>query len=627
MQPQVMPAAENWLDRPINIVNWLRIVARLRPGVNLRLALNGTGVIYQRIMNEEATKVDANWAGSWRDERLVLAPGSRGLSDLRQQFSLPLFILMVVAALVLLIGCTNVANLLLARATARQKEIAVRLALGAGRWRLIRQLLVESVMLSMLGGACGLILAFWCSNALVNFISIGRSAIVLNLDPDLRILLFTALSSLLTGLLFGLIPAMCASRLDLTPALKSRGGTLSDRSRHLPMGKILVVFQVALSLVLLIGASLFLRSLISLNSKDASFNRDNVLVVRIEPKGSDQKRGANAIQLNNIYRNLQEQVEAIPGVISASLAGASPTASIQVNGGIRTTSGDLVSFGKLPVYPGYFKTLGMPILAGRDFSPTDMIENSPNVAVISATFARSAFPNEDPVGKQFECEGASSPPCDVIGVVQDSRYGNLRGNPVGTVYQPFLQRKTGRGQMFLHVRVSENNAGITERVRQEVQAIDKTLPAFQIQTLAAELDGALVQERLVATLSSIFGLLALVLAAIGLYGIMAYAVALRSNEIGIRLALGAQCGDIVGMILREAFLLALLGVAIGVPVAMAAIHLAHSLISGLLSGLQVTDPLAVFLSVVLLISVALLAGYLPARRASRVDPLTALRNE
>ena len=627
MQPQVMPADENWLVRPINVVNWLRVVGRLRPGVTEKQALAGMGVVYQRIMEDEAAKIDAEWAESWRAERLVLAPGSRGLSGLRQQFSEPLFILMTLVGLVLLIACANVANLLLARAAARQKEIAVRLAIGAGRWRLIGQLLVESGLLAILSGACGSMLASWGGSALVSFLSIGRSAIVLDLSPDLHILLFTAAVALSTGLLFGLVPAMRASHLDLTPALKARAGNLIEGDHRLPVGKVLVIFQVALSLPLLIGAGLFVRSLRNLNSRDAGFNRESVLVVRVEPKGSDQKHGPTAIRLNHIYQDLQDRVEAIPGVLSASLAGTNPTTAINPNGTIRTPSGQEVGFGKVQVYPRYFRTLDLPILAGRDFTPADMVENAPYVAVISETLARRAFPNESPIGKRFECEGHDRPLCEIIGVVADARYSNLRGDAPAVAYQPFLQRNTGRGQMVLHVRIWGRNAGITERVRQEVQAIDKALPAFQIQTLATEVDAALIQERLVATLSSFFGFLALVLAAIGLYGLMAYAVAQRTNEIGIRMALGAQHGDVVRMVLRDTLFLVLLAVAIGVPVALAVARLASSLISDLLFGLKATDPVTIVLATVLMVAVALFAAYIPARRATKVDPMVALRYE
>jgi predicted permease len=373
----------------------------------------------------------------------------------------------------------------------------------------------------------------------------------------------------------------------------------------------------------LVGAGLFVRSLRNLNSRDVGFNRENVLVVRVEPKGSDQKHGPTAIRLNLIYQDLQNRVEAIPGVLSASLAGSSPTTEINPNGTIRTPSGQEDGFGKVPVYPRYFKTLGTLMLAGRDFSPADMAENAPFVAVVSETLARSAFPNENPIGKRFECEGHNRPLCEIIGIVADPRYSNLRGDAPAVIYQPFLQRNTGRGQMVLHVRISGRNAGITERVRQEVQSIDKALPAFQIQTLAAEVDAALIQERLIATLSSFFGFLALVLAAIGLYGLMAYAVAQRTNEIGIRMALGANRGSILGLVLRSAFTQVVLGLAIGIPVALAG----GRLLSAELYGVKSHDPLIFGLAVITLEACAFVAGLVPARRATKVDPMTALRFE
>jgi len=366
-----------------------------------------------------------------------------------------------------------------------------------------------------------------------------------------------------------------------------------------------------------------LRSLIKLNSRDTGFNRASVLVVRLEPKGSDQKRGANAIRLNNLYQGLQDRVLAIPGVLSASLAGITPTAAIRPNRTIETRSGAEVGFANVQVYPQYFQTMGMAILSGRDFDRRDMGENASRVAVINETLARAAFPNSNPVGNQFECEGPGKPNCDVIGVVADERYSNLRGEPGAVVYQPFLQRNTGRGQMVLYVRSSGNSTGVREQVKAAVQAMDQNLPAFNIHTLRAEIDAALAPERLVGMLTGLFSLLALLLAAIGLYGVVAYTAMRKTHEIGIRMALGAEKRDVLRMVVGQGLRHALIGVAAGVA---GGLGLTQFLAS-MLYGIKPTDPLTFMVVSLILIAVALLACYIPARRAARVDPMVALRYE
>jgi predicted permease len=618
MQPTVMPAAENWLANPINTAHWLRIVGRLKPRIPEQQALAEMDVLFQRDSNPS----DRVMPG----EKLRFAPAGRGLSDLRRQFSEPLFILMTVVGLVLLIACANVASMLLARATARQQELAVRLAIGAGRWRLVRQLLVESLLLSFLGGVCGIAVAFWGSQTLLSFISRGRAAINLDLHPDLRVLAFTALVSILTGILFGIAPALRATRLDLTPALKSKSRLGGNRAGS-RLGNILVIGQVALSLLLLIVAGLVVRSLQNLNNQDAGFERESVLVLRVEPRGSDQK-SLNAVRLDRIYRDLQQRVEALAGVRSASLSGLSPTAPISLKESVKMPSGDEVSVSQLQVYPRYFTTMGLAILSGRDFRDSDLAENAPLVVVINESMARRLFNGENPVGQTLVTKlRRSYVNREIIGVVKDSKYSSLRGETQSVAYQPFFQTNTGRGQMVLHVRVVGNASAIVPGIKNEVLYIEKDLPMFEVQTLAAEVDAALMQERVIATLSGFFGIAALILAAVGLYGLMAFTVVRRTGEIGIRMAMGAQRGAVLWMVMRDTLVLVFLGVIIGIPVALTVLRLSSSHISGLLFGLRATDPITLAMAVGLMTSAAMISGYVPARRASRVDPMVALRNE
>lgn len=630
MQPTLMPSSENLLTNPILMATWLRTFGRLNSGVSVPQASAGIDAIFQEYRRAEMFRRGPDLKGPSADVRLVLTSAATGLSDLRRQFSQPLFILMTVVGIVLLIACANTANLLLARAAARQPEFAMRLAVGAGRGRLMRQLLVESILLASLGGVCGILLARWGTQLLVKFMSSGGGAIVIDLAPDLRILGFTAAVSMLTGVLFGFAPAMRATGIDLIAALKGKTGWIGSGRAGLRPGKILAVSQIALSLLLLIGAGLFVRSLQKLNGQDAGFPRESVIMVRVEPKGSDQ-RGipGTSVRLDGIYRNLLARVESIPGVRSASMAHFTPTNRIGFSSPTKLPSGEEMRVSRLMVYPKYFATMGMPMVAGRDFQGPDLAENAPLVAVVNEAFARQAFKGESAVGKTFGTSAGRRGmlPCEIIGVVKDSRYASLRGETPPVIYQTFFQTNTGRGQMSLHVRLAGDAASVVPRIREEVHSIDTTLPVFELRTLAQELDAALIRERLIALLSSFFGALALLLACVGLYGLMAFSVVRRSGEMGIRIALGARPGAVVSMVMRETIVLVLIGVAIGIPAALAISRLASSQISGLLFGLTPTDPITILGATAVMSAVAAIAGYLPARRASQADPMVALRSE
>ena len=621
MQHQVMPDKENWLIRSSNTVDWLRIFARLKPGITREQAASGMSVIFSRVQTQLASELNLQWRQTWlkdwAEARLSLEPGGAGISPLRAQFSKPLFVLMGVTGLVLLIACANVANLLLGRASARQREIAVRIAIGAGRFRLVRQLLVESLLLSGMGGALGILFANWGTKLLVHLLSTGRTPISLDLTPDLRVLAFTAIASIVTGALFGLLPALHATRLDLTPALKAGGRAATPHQR---LGNALAAVQIAVSLVLVIGAGLLARSLHKVNAADRGFARDHVLTVRLEPRGSDQKHGENALRLNRLYLDLQERIRIMPGVTAASFAGSSPTTPLQPRN-FTTPDGRRFRASWTQVYPDYFATLGARIVRGRDFGPRDLLENAPLVTLINANLARSVFSNENPIGKQIVCRGRNA--CEVIGVVQEIKYASLKGETGNTMYQTFLQGPTGRGQMVLHVRFAGDPQQMASQIRRQVGVIDPNLPAFEIRTLATEVDAALVRERLLALLSTVFGAFALLLAGLGLYGVIAYAVRRRTKEIGIRIALGATRGEVGWLVLRETLRVAGLGILIGLPIALGT----GRLIASFLYGLTPTDPMVLGASVAFLLATGLAAGYVPARRASRVDPMVALRYE
>jgi len=592
---------------------WLQILGRLKPDVTQAQAQNNLDTIFQQNVTADQS------LSSGRDTpSLTLTSGSRGLTVEREEYSRPLYMLMGVVGLVLLIACVNVANLLLSRANARQKEIAVRLALGASRRRLIRMLLTESMLLSIIGGAIGLLTAHWSRGLLSRLISLRNTTLAIDMSLDLRVLAFAAGASLLTGLLFGAIPAIRTTNVELTPALKDN---TSGRGRsRLSLGKLLVIIQVGLSVVLLIGAGLFVRTLRNLENVDVGFNASNLLVFRINPTFI----GYKSTQLSNLYDQMVERIQAIPGVRSVTVSRNSP-----INGGASITHVSVAGStptGKPPyiyvnrVRDNFLDVMGIPLLSGRSFNRQDN-EAGQKVAIINEAFARYYFPNENPVGRQFDFESPGDP-IEVVGIVKNAKYTSLRDDisPMA-VYIPYQQNLRGLGQMSFEVRTAGNPLEMTTAVRQAIQSVDKDVPIFAVKSEVQQIDESIAQERLFATLSSLFGILALLLACIGLYGVMSYSVARRTNEIGIRTALGAQRKDIAWMILRESSVMIVIGIAIGLPAAFAITRFVRSM----LFGLTPTDSTTFVVSALIMIVVALGACYIPARRATRVDPLAALR--
>lgn len=599
---------------------WFKAVGRLKPGASVEHAQAELDTIFQPFMNETTVSAEAR-----RDNfaRIELAPAGQGLDTLRQQFSRPLQTLMVIVALVLLIACVNVANLLLARAVGRRKEFAVRLALGAGRLRLLRQVLTESLLLVSLGGVLGLLFAVWGASFLTSFFASGSDRLSINWSLDYRVLSFTAAVSLLTGLFFGLAPALQATRTEATPALKDSAGTSSlSRSRF---GRTLVAAQVALSLLLLVGAGLFLQTLHNLKNVDAGFRRDGVVTMRLNPAVT-ANQGA---QLVNLWSEIVTRVQKLPDVRSASLSTLTP-----LDGNDRGVRVDVAGFTPgseqdkdvrlNQVSPEFFQTFGIGLLQGRAFADTDN-ESAPKVAILNETAARFYFSERNPVGGLLSFKRRSKPPVQyqVVGVVRDSRYLNLREPDTRLVYLARLQALDQLGRLTLAVRGEGPSTNLVNAVRNELRAIGPDILVTNIVTLNEQIDQSLLQERLVASLSLFFGLVALLLAGTGLYGVMAYNVARRRREIGIRIALGAQRGKVIGMVLKEVMLVVLIGVAFGLGAALATTRF----ISSLLFGLAPNDPATVIFAAIVLIGAAALAGYLPARRATKVDPLVALRYE
>ncbi|MCI0402319.1 MAG: ABC transporter permease, partial [Acidobacteria bacterium] len=643
MTPQVMPGSQALNDSGHR---WLFVMARLKPGVSVEQARAEMDAVFRQQLNEIAPERVASFTPAQRrnyfERNIQLVAGGTGFTWLREQIKQPLLILMTIVGLVLLIACANVANLLLARAAGRRKEIAVRLAIGAGRWRLIRQLLTESLLLAALSGALGLLLAQLGARLLLAYLPKERTA-TFDLTPDAQVLGFTLAVSLLTGILFGLAPALGATRLDLNSSLKDAVGGGAGRSRLTPH-KLLIVTQVALSLFLLVGAGLFVRSLRNLKNLDAGFDRENVVLFSLNTPG-----GYTLAQRVNLYQRALERLEALPGARAASLAsfsllsGSGTNSNIVVEGYANQPDEDMDCH-RLWVGPKYFATMGIPLLQGRDFSPQELRPHgglpadepaasqppqpqpsAPLAAVINQTMARYFFRDESPLGRRFHLQRGplQDIPIEIIGMVKDAKYYSLREQTPRTFYLSFFQRPREGTAGTMLLRSFANPASTAAAIQRTLQELDPQVHALNLRTMNDVVDRSLMQERFVAQLGSFFSLFALLLASIGLYGVMSYATAWRTREIGIRMALGARAVDVIRLVMRETMLLVGAGVVIGLGAAFAATRL----VTSLLFGLSPTDPLTIALAVLLILIVGAVAGYLPARRAARVDPMAALRFE
>ena len=605
----------------------LPMIGRLKPGISPQEGRANLDLMFQQFMSDKTMAfIAARRQQLW--ERVELTPAGSGLPQLRRQFSLPLRVLMGMVGLVLLIACANIANLLLSRAATRQREIAVRLAIGAGRMRLVRQLLTESVALAGIGGVLGLCFAWWGSNFLLAFLPHERIPLVLRVLPDAEILLFTASVSLVTGVLFGLVPALRATRIDVSPALKATAlGRIRGRSSF-DLTKGLVVAQVALSLLLLTGAGLLVGTLKNLKSVDTGYSRANILLFGIDTYGTPYAgRSAEVVaRLNTLYSKILDGLKATPGVTSASVSAESPISGegnsrpVNIPGFVPRSRQDLAV--KLNwVGSRYFDTMGIPVLAGREFTAADGL-NSQKVAVVSESMASFYFPGQNPLGKRFDIGlKPAGGQIEIVGVVKNLKFYDLRGEAGRSVFVPYFQDVPR--EMTFALRTTVPPETLLSAIRSQLRSIASDVPVIQVRTLQTQIDDALVQERLIAALSGFFGSLGIVLASIGLYGVMAHTARRRTAEIGIRMALGARAGDVVWMVARETLLMVLAGVAVGVPATMALTHL----VSKLLFGLAPNDPPTLIGATALLAIAAILAGYLPARRVAHVDPMIALRYE
>jgi predicted permease len=618
---RLKPDSQRWTE-PLS--SWMLIAGRLRPGVSRQQAQAELDVVNRQFLADQLSVSELrNWENVQRFVReghLVLRPAASGMdSGLRDRYAFPLKLLMWVAGIVLLVACANIANLLLARASNRRREIAVRLALGASRGRLVRQLLTESVVLALIGGALAVPMAWWGSLVLVRMISTGDSPAPLVVDPDWRTFAFTATASLLTGILFGLAPAVRSTRVDPGPVIKE-GVRHASRSSH-TLDRVLVVAQVALSVVLIAGAGLFVRTLQKLRNVNTGYDRQNVLIISVDAKLA----GYPSDRAGAVYGEILRKLQALPGVKSASASVVRPVDDqfylvdqVDEVDGRELAGGSAIRVAWNATSPGYFSTVSTPMISGRDFEPRDN-ETAPQVVIVNESLANTAFPNQNAIGHWL---GAAT----IVGVVKDSHYNGAREQPKPVLYHPLFQHGPDQeyrwGFVSFELRYG-SRSNLLDEVRREVASVDRNLPIFRAKTLLAQAEQSMLKERLLAMLSSFFGALALLLACVGLYGLMAYAVARRTSEIGIRLALGARRDHIMWLVLRETLWLTLVGVAIGVPLALWAARYTKSV----LFGISTADPLTIAVTVATLIGVALLAGYIPARRAVGVDPMVALRCE
>ena len=602
----------------------LHVVARLKPGVTLEQASANTNLVFQQLLHSEylGPSPSQKDLADVAHALIELTPAARGLSRLRRQFTLPLEILITIACLVLLIACANLANLLLARGAARSREFAMRMAIGATRSRVVRQLLTESLVLALLGAALGVAASWQAGHLLLTMATSSAEVAGMNVNPDLRVLSFTLSLTISTALLFGVTPALRATRIDMTGALKQGRGIASPQS-GISLARGLIVAQIALSLVLLAAASLFLRSLVNLTRVDTGFNRHNVLVFSLDEYAAGLPLDARLV---NLQQQIEDRVQAVPGVDAASFS------MFTFNQGMWSDDVTVLGVPRTPensqdvlhnvVGKGFFSIMNLPILVGRGFNATDKID-SPKVAVINQTMAQRFFPGSSPVGHCFGFgdDPSHSGDIEIVGVVKNAKYVALQESPEAAAYFPYAQRVQYFGNF--EVRSSSDAALMIPAVRRTIAEVNPNIPINSVSTLAEQVDESTANQRLIARLSAFFGLLAAFLVCIGIYGLLSYAVARRTSEIGVRMALGAQRSNVLWLVLREILVLAAIGIAIGVPVALAGNRLAGKL----LFGLTPADPASLLAAIAMLAVIAVLAGYLPARKASLTEPTVALRCE
>jgi predicted permease len=625
MQPEVMKGPS--LLKPDGLF-WIHVMARRKPEVSVAQAQSWATVEFQRFLTQrEGSQISALRRQQISGTFIPLLPGGAGLSHMRSAYQTPLTVLMIMVGVVLLIACANLANLLLARAASREREFRARLALGSSRGRITRQILTEALVLALIGGALGLGLAFWATRVLIHFIDKGASHTALSATPDPRVLLFTFATCIVTATLFGIAPAMRGSRTSVAGALNANARTSAGtvaRSNHL-LPKALIVAQVTLSLVLLTVAGLLLRTLQNLRAQDIGLNRTNVLLVNTNPKFA----GYQPERLNALYDRVLSRVSALPGVRSASFSGGPPVSRgnwgspIDIDGRPTPPSDDISTLLNR-VSTGYFETLGIPLLRGRTIQAADSAD-AVKSAVVNKTFADRYFPNGDVIGHSFTIADPAAPGVwRIVGIVRDSKHASPAEKPQPFAFLAVTQLK-GDDQYayWLQIRSVGDPAKITAEVRAALADMDPNLPVLKTQTVDEQIDDLIDQQRFVSKLAGFFALLALALAGIGLYGVMTYNVVRRTNELGVRMALGAPKAKLLWMVLRESLTLLAIGICLGIPMSLAA---SRAIKAGLF-GVEPADPLTLVAAVVLISGVLLAGSYIPARRATKIDPMVALRYE
>lgn len=605
---------------------WLQVIGRIKPGLGLEKAQARLKVLSPTVMS---AALPPDWEPKdqkqFLQQVLSAQPAGTGISDLRDRFKDPLGVLMAVVGLVLLIACANIASLMIARSAARHKEIAVRQALGASRFRLIRQLLTECVLLSLAGALLGMFFARWGCTLLVHLMSTARTPLALQFPMDGRVLAFTAVVAALTAVLFGLLPAFGSTRVSLTEAMKGSMAAESQRHSRLRPGILIVGTQMALSLVLLVAAGLFLRSFWKLVTLDIGFDRSNVLMANANLKIAH----VPAAQQREEFEEIEARLRTLPGVISVGRSLITPISGQGWNGFFHPdtpnppTGRQALAFRNF-ISPGYFPTMRTPILAGRNFTSRDT-KDSPHVAMINQTLAKKFYPNLNPIGRYFQVEGAPGEPQPkvlIVGLVKDAKYRSLDEATLPTAFEPMVQIPEHADVENFELRTAARPSALASAVQSVVAGVNKEIP-LEFRTLENQVDDSLVQQRTLATLSAFFGALALLLAMLGLYGALSYLVNQRQIEFGVRMALGAQPGSILWLVMRQVASILLVGIAAGVAISLAATRVLQSL----LFGLGPRDTVTLLAAVGVLSAVALIAGYLPARRATKVDPMVALRYE
>ncbi|MBS1806452.1 MAG: ABC transporter permease [Acidobacteria bacterium] len=595
---------------------WVNVVGRLKPGVSQGEAQQGLRVQLEATVRSFCTVKEGETI-----PLLQLVEGSRGLRWGDRLFRKPMYVLLAMTGLVLLLACANIANLLLARGAQRQREMSVRMALGAGRARVARQLLTESLLLAVLGGCGGLLLGYVCRNALPTLLTNSWENFSIQVSFDWSVFACTSVIILSTGVLFGLAPAWFAARTEVSSSLKESSQTTTRRRRG-TSGKALVGLQVALSTLLVVGAGLFVRTLTALSSQDVGFNTEHLVLFDVDPPNARYPAGKDVA----LHEELERRIAALPGVQYATPSGTAYIASSMSNSDFlpegekldksKRTAEDFNTVGN-----NFFSTLQIKIVAGRGFGPQDTA-TSPKVAVINAALAKKRFPGVNPIGRMFRADRDKPDLTRIVGICADTFYYTLREGPPAQFFLPYVQQKEVHGMTY-QLRTSLSTAALAPMLRNTVQGIDRDLPVTDLRTQKEQIDATLQIERALAALTSGFGVLALALACVGIYGIMAYSVAQRMNEIGIRLALGAQPAQVRRMVLRESTWLTLTGIGVGVCGALACTRLVKSM----LYGVGPNDPLTIVGGMVVLITVALAATWIPARRAAGVQPMKALRHE